>query len=105
LTSTNPPEDAWLGRIRQQINVLQYGRAIAALSVVAHHSTLATTGFGQAISPHWIEAISLRGYLGVDFFFVLSGFIITYAHMNDASGWFAARRYISKRLIRVYIPY
>lgn len=46
-----------------------------------------------------------HGYLGVDFFFVLSGFIITYAHKQDESTIAAARRYMSKRLTRIYIPY
>ena len=90
--------------MKEQLNILQYGRALAALAVVVHHSVLATTAFG-GLPPYWIEVIGSRGRMGVDFFFVLSGFIIMHAHMDDARGMRAATRYIVKRLRRIYIPY
>jgi exopolysaccharide production protein ExoZ len=89
---------------KNNINSLQYGRALAALAVVAHHSCLATTAFVER-PPYVVEAFLSRGYLGVDFFFVLSGFIIMHAHMNDARTGQAAAKYIKKRLRRIYIPY
>jgi exopolysaccharide production protein ExoZ len=89
---------------KNNINSLQYGRALAALAVVAHHSCLATTAF-VGRPPYLVEAVVRRGYLGVDFFFVLSGFIIMHAHMNDARTGHAAANYIKKRLRRIYIPY
>ena len=55
--------------------------------------------------PSIVEEIVNRGYLGVDFFFVLSGFIILHAHLKDSSGAYAARKYLTKRLRRIYIPY
>ena len=89
---------------KNNINSLQYGRALAALAVVAHHSCLATTAFVER-PPYLVEAVLRRGYLGVDFFFVLSGFIIMHAHMNDARTGLAAVEYIKKRLRRIYVPY
>jgi exopolysaccharide production protein ExoZ len=86
------------------INILQYGRAVAALVVVLHHSLLETTAF-SGLPPRWVEVIGSHGYLGVDFFFVLSGFIIMHAHMDDARGALAAIRYMTKRMRRIYIPY
>ena len=91
-------------RMSKNINSLQYGRALAALAVLAHHSCLATTAFVER-PPHLVEAVLSRGFLGVDFFFVLSGFIIMHAHMNDARTGQAAALYIKKRLRRIYIPY
>jgi exopolysaccharide production protein ExoZ len=87
-----------------QLNVLQYGRALAALSVALHHSFDATKAF-VAPPPPWVETIAARGYLGLDFFFVLSGFIITHVHAADAPGTAAAARYIGKRVRRIYVPY
>ena len=46
-----------------------------------------------------------RGFMGVDFFFVLSGFIILHAHGGDPPGAAAARAYAWKRVTRIYVPY
>ncbi len=88
----------------ETIKSLQYGRACAAIAVVAHHSVAAATAFVPSHLP--LAAIPLyRGYLGVDFFFVLSGFIIMHAHANDPKSPTSALVYIKKRLRRIYIPY
>jgi peptidoglycan/LPS O-acetylase OafA/YrhL len=90
--------------VEKQLNSLQYGRALAASAVLAHHSMLAAAQFIQR-PPAAVEEIVNRGYLGVDFFFVLSGFIILHAHLKDSSGTKAARKYATKRFKRIYIPY
>jgi exopolysaccharide production protein ExoZ len=86
------------------LSVLQYGRALAALFVVLHHSFDATKTFVTS-PPQWVQVIATSGYLGLDFFFVLSGFIITHVHRIDACGTTAAARYLGKRCRRIYIPY
>jgi exopolysaccharide production protein ExoZ len=89
--------------VNQTINSLQYGRALAALAVVVCHganSTIVFEGF-----PRVAKVVTDKGMLGVDFFFVLSGFIIMHAHMHDARTAQAATSYLRKRLTRIYIPY
>lgn len=48
---------------------------------------------------------SFGGSAGVDFFFVLSGFIILTAHRNDIFQPHRLKPYIRKRLIRIYPTY
>lgn len=83
---------------------LQSTRAIAAVIVVLYH-------LGGTISSSeyfGIKALSIPfswGYAGVPFFFVLSGFIILYAHKNDIFKPERLRSYLVKRLTRIYPTY
>ena len=85
--------------MRNTIYSLQAGRAVAALAVVALHSTLAVEGFGKHVP---LSPILKNGYLGVDFFFVLSGFIIYHSTVGRGR---TAREYAWARFKRVYLPY
>ncbi|MGH1355087.1 MAG: acyltransferase family protein [Thalassovita sp.] len=80
---------------------LQAGRGIAAFAVVLHHAGQASDAFTSGAWGWLFE----WGYLGVDFFFVLSGFIIFHAHGADRRDWQAASRFIKKRLRRIFVPY
>jgi peptidoglycan/LPS O-acetylase OafA/YrhL len=66
-------------------------RSVAALAVVAYH-------FGDRAA---LPALFPRGYLAVDFFFVLSGFVLAYAYGDRLRTSLAARTYIVHRLIRL----
>jgi len=83
---------------------LQAGRAFAALIVVLYH-------LGKAIAAdkyYGIEGFSIPfsfGDSGVEFFFVLSGFIILSAHRGDIFKPHKLKQYIMKRLIRIYPTY
>ncbi|GBU16680.1 MULTISPECIES: acyltransferase [Methylobacterium] len=98
MTLTTGPER------RPVLTVLQAGRAAAALAIVVYHSAIATRDFAGAI-PESVFRILECGTFGVDFFFVLSGFIILHAHGGDPPGAAAARAYAWKRVTRIYVPY
>jgi peptidoglycan/LPS O-acetylase OafA/YrhL len=89
---------------RTTLETLQAGRALAAIAVVCFHANLSA---GQDVNPlpAWLSQGMAFGYLGVDFFFILSGFIIYYTNVGrvDRLGW--ARAYAVNRLSRVYLPY
>jgi peptidoglycan/LPS O-acetylase OafA/YrhL len=69
-----------------------------------HHGVLATSAFVAPI-PDWLTPALSKGFLGVDFFFVLSGFIILNAHADDPATGGALMSYVFKRLNRIYVPY
>lgn len=91
-------------RADKTIRVLQAGRALAALAVVASHTVLTTQRFVEEI-PDPVEAVITNGYLGVDFFFVLSGFIIYLVNHRGPHDAAWAGHYAGTRLLRIYAPY
>ena len=87
-----------------QLYSLQVFRGLAALAVVTHHAALSTAAFVGGI-PATLSVGFTFGIFGVDFFFVLSGFIIMYAHFDDGHTANLAKRYAFKRLARIYPAY
>lgn len=83
------------------INTLQAGRFMAAMAVVLHHAVSSITAFVDK-PPNLVESILNYGYLGVDFFFVLSGFII---HYTMSARRRPAIRFALDRLARIMLPY
>ena len=79
---------------------LQAGRALAALMVLGFHlGPTVKHYFGAA--PFFLPF----GHAGVDFFFVLSGFIITAAHRGDVGRPGRLGRFLWKRFVRIYPVY
>lgn len=88
----------------KQIGELTSLRGIAALIVVVHHFayyTLPQTGKFLSSYSNFFK----NGYLCVDFFFILSGFIMAYVYANDFYGqvdkcdyW----KYLRARFARIY---
>lgn len=82
-----------------KIQSLQAGRGIAAAAVIVLHSAMAAHDFGQPMPGY---AILSRGWIGVDFFFVLSGFIIFH---STADRGHSLSHYALARFRRIYLPY
>ena len=81
---------------------IQFGRAIAAVLVVLYH--------GGRMLPQYLGDIGFAQYFtfgnaGVDFFFVLSGFIIYYVHHRDIGKPAQLNRYVFRRVTRIYPIY
>lgn len=83
---------------------LQVCRAAAALLVVLYHLG-ATVALEKYFGIHAFAVPFRFGDAGVEFFFVLSGFIITHVHYADMAKPSRALAYLRKRLVRIYPIY
>jgi peptidoglycan/LPS O-acetylase OafA/YrhL len=86
----------------QKLYLLQVFRGIAALLVVMAHGELI---FYENLNKEFLFNLFAFGGSGVDFFFVLSGFIITYIHAQDIGRAAQLKSFILKRFIRIYPIY
>jgi exopolysaccharide production protein ExoZ len=86
------------------LDILQIYRGIAALMVVIHHSAGSLKYYHNLDYPT-LNYIGKFGKLGVDFFFILSGFIISYSAYYKYKEPDSFKKYLKNRIIRVYVPY
>lgn len=90
---TNVPSAAFTDT-KPHYNILDGLRGVAALTVVWFHifEAFATSHIDQRIN---------HGYLAVDFFFILSGFVMGYAY-DDRWKSMSVKDFIKRRLIRLH---
>lgn len=91
-------------REKSKFGTIEIGRGIASALVIFHHAgnIMAQPRFygGEPFGGHF------RNFnVGVDFFFVLSGFIITWIHWDDLGRKEQLGSYARKRFLRIYPPY
>lgn len=87
--------------MRKQIISIQYLRGIAALLVVFFHVFLDISKYNS--DSFFLNFYDLRyfGQIGVDVFFVISGFIMMYIHGEDFQKNNITINFLKKRIIRV----
>jgi peptidoglycan/LPS O-acetylase OafA/YrhL len=100
-------------RARTSLSALTGARFLAAYWVLAYHCVIqfrfdplpgkpATTG----ALPAWLAPVILQGHLAVDFFFLLSGFILAYTYIGDEGTLRGTRRaFWVARIARIYPVY
>lgn len=86
------------------IATIQVMRGIAAMAVALYHThvILSMKEYG---GNEIFGSLANLGWIGVNFFFVLSGFIILFAHAKDIGDKASLGRYFWRRCARVYPIY
>ena len=85
-----------------KLESLQVGRGLAALAVLLFHSEIVAL----AVHPHAaVASLFDLGFTGVDFFFLLSGFLMVWVHRGDFDQPSRVMRYFGKRVTRIYPVY
>ncbi|MBI2804207.1 MAG: acyltransferase [Planctomycetes bacterium] len=84
---------------------LQACRAVAAILVVLLHTSNGIYALPKYFSSKPFGDFFDFGTAGVDFFFVLSGFIMMHIHADDIGNPRAFGPYLWKRFTRIYPPY
>ena len=87
-----------------QLSLIQVYRGFAALLVVLHHSSDMVQAYFGGTTNLLLQFFAF-GKAGLQFFFVLSGFIIYYIHRGDIGTPAKLLPYAKKRLIRIYPVY
>lgn len=98
MTASNhprPPSD-------NRIEVVDCLRGIAALSVCVSHFMAANCGLA---ADSFIRQVGTHGWLGVEIFFVISGFIIPYSLHRSGYQFGDYPKFLLKRVLRLDPPY
>ncbi len=89
---------------RHRLIGIQAGRGAAAMLVAVYHAAR-MLDLPQYLGHVPLWDVFRWGHAGIDFFFVLSGFIISYAHAADLGRPARLRRYAWRRFTRIYPIY
>lgn len=82
-----------------EIHGIQVLRGIAALAVVVHHALEMSNGSPGQFSPDWLTT---SGAVGVDIFFVISGFIMLHTAFRPSRPPLTPAAFLKRRFLRIY---
>jgi exopolysaccharide production protein ExoZ len=87
---------------RARLEGVEAARGVAALLVVLYHAALHVEGDVPGSAVLW--GLPHFGHAGVDFFFVLSGFIISFVHRRDLGRPDRLGHYLERPRLSAYVP-
>ena len=88
--------------MKKELTLLTAVRGLAAIWIVLLHSnSLEGVDFSRY---HWLGGLINNGWLGVDLFFILSGFVLSYSYADQVIDRtrFSVKSFYIKRFARVY---
>jgi len=89
----------------KHIGFIESLRAIAACSVMGFHFICFYNGIGQIYWNETVKNIATFGAQGVEMFYIISGFVITYALTRSKYDIGSYCKYVMKRVIRIIPVY
>lgn len=93
--SQSPAFTSPLTRTKPHYQLLDGLRGVAALAVIIYH-------FSEGFNQESVFPFAAHGYLAVDFFFILSGFVFGYAYDDRWGRGLTLGGFIKRRLIRLH---
>jgi len=90
------------GRQSGQVEIVTVLRGLAATSVFLFHLVCVSNGY---ISDNYLRTFFGYGKFGVQFFFVISGFVIPYSMLRAGYELKDFFRFLLKRVVRIEPPY
>ena len=101
--SPPPPTSHRSPLLKREMPGLDALRGVAVLSVVAYHGLHWWLVPAVAISPaaQWLSAIAAPGWLGVNLFFILSGFLITGILLDTRTRPNYWKNFYVRRILRI----
>lgn len=104
MASTAPPPLQVDDLTRAHYDALDGLRGLAIVSVMLYHFCLPHRSFHGADAP-WLLQAAQAGWLGVDLFFVLSGFLITGILLETRAHPHYFRNFLGRRFLRIWPLY
>jgi len=86
----------------RRLSGIEAGRGVAATLVLLYH---VARYLDNAAGAPLLKSVFQFGHAGVDFFFVISGFIILFVHYDDVGAPARLGRYVGRRFTRVVPTY
>jgi peptidoglycan/LPS O-acetylase OafA/YrhL len=99
-----PPGRAYL-TASLHVPALDGVRGVAILFVLVYHLVLYGLGRPASVSGKVLYEVALNGWIGVDLFFVLSGFLITGILYDTKGGTTFFRNFYARRCLRIFPLY
>jgi len=80
-------------------------RGLAVVLVLACHAALMTRGSIRGAAAHLVDVVMGAGWIGVDLFFVLSGFLITGILLATKESAVYYKSFFARRFLRIFPLY
>jgi peptidoglycan/LPS O-acetylase OafA/YrhL len=88
---------------KYKLSNIQMLRAVAALGVLLHHLLPHYHAMGG--EAQWANTIGKWGFVGVDIFFVISGYIMAYTTYSKPRTFDTVKTFLRHRFSRIYLGY